>query len=132
GSRQIRYRYLYARLLGRLRQVPVEALLVVPLVSLAQLATHAAQLPPGLSVHIAEEEADTGELPPVVPRHLMEKRFLAVDHFVVREREAEVFVEGVEHPERERGVMVLAVDRSELHVLVRVVHPPHLPLGADA
>ena len=65
----------------------------------------------GLPVHVAEQQAQVGELLPVVARHLPEQRALAVHHLVVRERQHEVLVEGVEHPEGDLVVVPLAVDR---------------------
>ena len=85
---------------------------MVPLVPLAELAAHEQQLLAGLRVHVAVEQAQVGELLPVVARHLAEERAFAVDDLVVRERQHEVLVEGVEHAERELAVVILAVDRD--------------------
>ena len=53
-------------------------------------------------------------------------------HFVVRKRHAEVFVEGVHHPKRQLMMVKFAVDRVVRHVGQCVVHPAHVPLGAEA
>ena len=54
-----------------------------------------------------------------------------MDHFVVRERQHEVFVEGVNQAEGQLVVVVLAMDRLVPHVAERVVHPAHVPLQAE-
>ena len=100
-----------------LQHVPFEAGIVVPLAYLAELVAHEEQLLAGLGVHVAEEQPQIGELLPVVARHLAEQRALAVHDLVVRERQHEILVKGVEHAERELVVVVLAVNRILLKVL---------------
>ena len=53
-------------------------------------------------------------------------------HLVVRHRQHEVLVEGVDQAERQLVVMVAAVDRIVAHVGAGVVHPAHVPLQAEA
>ena len=92
-------------------QVPVEAAVVVPLASLAELAAHEHQLLAGVRVHVAVERAQRRRLLPVVAGHLAEHRALPVHDFVVRERQDEVLAEGVDQRERQVPVIVAAVDR---------------------
>ena len=61
-----------------------------------------------------------------------EQRALAVHDLVVRERQDEVLVPGVDHRERELVVVEAAVHRLLREVLERVVHPAHVPLEAEA
>ena len=82
--------------------------------------------------HVAVQQPQVGELLPQVAGHLVQQRALAVDHFVVRERQDEVLVEGVDQAEGQLVVVVLAVDRLVPHVADRVVHPAHVPLEAEA
>ena len=84
--------------------------LVVPLPPLPELPAYEQELLPRLRVHPAEQEAQVGELLPVVAGHLREQRPLAVHHLVVRQRQHEVLVERVDQAEREPPVLVLAVD----------------------
>ena len=53
-------------------------------------------------------------------------------HFVVRQRQDEVFVERVDQAERQLVVMKFAVDRIVPHVARRVVHPAHVPFQAES
>ena len=55
-----------------------------------------------------------------------------MDDLVVRERQHEVLVPGVDHREGELVVVEAPVDRLLREVLERVVHPAHVPLEAEA
>ena len=115
-----------------LRQMPVEAVIVIPLDELAELAAHEQQLLAWMCDPIREERAQAGELLPVVARHLADQRALAVHDLVVRERQHKVLAEGVHEGERDLVVVPLAVDRVERHVLEHIVHPAHVPLVVEA
>ena len=71
--------------LRELQQVPVERGVVVPLAILPELAPHEEELLPGLSILVAEQQAQVGALLPVVAGHLVDQRSLAVHHLVVRD-----------------------------------------------
>ena len=55
-----------------------------------------------------------------------------MDDFVVRQRQHEVFGERIEEAERDPVVMPAPVHRDLVQVLQRIVHPPHVPLEAEA
>ena len=57
---------------------------------------------------------------------------LAVHDFVVRQRQNEILRESVVETEDDIAVMMLAVDRLFGDVIQGVVHPPHVPLVAEA
>ena len=129
---QVAHQSLHA-LVGRpLQKIPLQALVVVPLVPLAELAAHEQQLLAGLGEQEAEEKAEVGEALPVVARHAREEGALAVHDLVVGERQDEVLVEGVEVAERQLVVVEPAEERIAAEVLQRVVHPAHVPLEAEA
>ena len=54
-----------------------------------------------------------------------------MNHFVVRERQDKVLTPGVDQTEREVIVQVASVNRILGEVVERVVHPTHVPLGAE-
>ncbi len=54
-----------------------------------------------------------------------------MDDFVVREREDEVFGEGVDHREGEVALMIFSVDGVFAEVVERVVHPAHVPFEVE-
>ena len=56
---------------------------------------------------------------PVIPRHLVEQRAFAMHHFVVRERQNEVFSVGVYHAERGDDVFT-----NSGSVVIRVSYQP--------
>ena len=112
--------------------VPVDAAFVRPFGPLAEFAAHEQQFLARVGPHQAVEQAQVGKLLPVVARHLGQQAALAVDHFVVRERQHEVLVEGVVQAEAEGVLVVAAVDRVLLEPRQRVVHPAHVPLHAKA
>lgn len=55
-----------------------------------------------------------------------------VDHFIMRQRQDEVFSVVVEHPEGQFIVMILTINRVELHVVRGVMHPSRVPLVPEA
>src|SRR5688500_10195159 len=115
-----------------LEEMPVEAAVVPPLLPLPQLAAHEEELLARLRVLVAEQQPQAGPLLPLVAGHLAEERALAMHHLVVRERQGELLAERVEPPEGELVVMEAAVDGVEGEVGERVVHPPEVPLVAEA
>ena len=117
---------------GLAEEVPVEAGVEVPLAPLAELAPHEEQLLARVAPHVGVEEAEVRHLLPRVAGHLVEERPLPVYHLVVREGEEEVLVEGVDEAEGQLVVVVFAVDGIVPHVAEGVVHPPHVPLQAEA
>ena len=69
--------------------------------------------------------AQIGEFLPAVARHLAEQRALAVHHLVMGQRQNEILGEGIEQPERQVVVMVVAVDRvlATCSSSVSCIHP---------
>ena len=53
-------------------------------------------------------------------------------HFVVRQRQHEVFGKGVEQTEGQLVVVVTTMDRVVRHVIEHVVHPAHVPFVVEA
>ena len=105
---------------------------MIPLLALPDLRSHEQQLLAGMRPHVGEKRADVGESLPFVARHLAEQRSLAVDHFIVRNRQHEILGEGVQQAEGDVVVVVLAVDRLLREVIQHVVHPAHVPLHREA
>src|SRR5262252_4990051 len=105
--------------------MPVDAGLVVPLAPLSNLATHKEQLLSRLSVHISKEETQVGKFLPVISRHLPYQGALSMNHLIVRERQHEIFIEGIDHTECKITVMEAPVNRIECHIAQRVIHPAH-------
>ena len=85
-----------------------------------------------MPVHEAVVGAHVGEALPLVARHAAEDRAFAVHDLVVAERQDEVLEEGVVQPEQDIAVVVAAMDRVLRDVIQGVVHPPHVPLVAEA
>ena len=113
-------------------QMPVERMVVLPFALLRELVAHEQELLAGMAEHEAVIGAHVGEALPVVSRHAAEDRALAVHDLVVGQRQDEIFGEGVEQAERDLLVMMLPVDRVLGDVVQGVVHPPHVPLVAEA
>ena len=87
---------------------------------------------PGCASLVTDQQPVIPQLAPLVARHLVEQRALAVHDLVVRERQDEVLRERVHERERDQVVVVAAIQRVERHVAQRVVHPAHVPLEVEA
>ncbi len=129
---EIAHQPLHALAHRLVQQMPVEAAIVIPLALLRELAAHEQELLARMRPHEPEIGAQIGEALPTVARHAADERALAVHHFVVGQRQNEVFRKGVDEPERQIVVMMPPVNGVLLHVTEGVVHPPHVPLEAEA
>ena len=81
---------------GELLEVPVEALVVTPLLPLAELTALKKKLFAGVRPHQRVEHPQIGELLPHVSRHFAKQGAFSVHDLVVAEHQDEMFVEGVE------------------------------------
>ncbi len=115
-----------------LQQVPVQRVLKVPLVPLAQLRPHKGELLARVGHHIGVEGPDTGEFLGVVPGHLAEEGALHVDHLVVGQGQDIVLREGVHQGEGDVPVVELAEVGVQLDIVADVIHPAHVPLEVKA
>ena len=115
-----------------LKQVPVQGILVVPLVPLAQLSPHEGELLARVGHHVGVEGPDAGEFLGVVAGHLAEEGALHVDHLVVGEGQDIVLREGVHQGEGDITVVELAKIGVQLDIVADVVHPAHVPLEVEA
>src|SRR5690348_10473159 len=83
GAVEVADQVLDAAVFRLLEQVPIEAVVMVPLAVLRELAAHEQQLLAWVRPHESEVRAQVGESLPAVPRHLAEQRTLAVHDLVV-------------------------------------------------
>ena len=110
-----------------LKEVPVQGILVMPLVPLAQLRPHEGQFLARMGEHIGVEGTDTGELLTVLPGHFPQEGTLHVDDLVMGQGQDVVFREGVHQGEGDVPVVELAEIGIQLDVVADVVHPAHVP-----
>ncbi len=101
---------------------------MVPFTSLRKLVAHKQQFLTGEGPHPAVVGAQVGKLLPRIARHAVENRFLAVHHFIVRQRQDKVLGVVVQHAEGQLIVVMLAINRIQFHVVQCVVHPAEVPL----
>src|SRR5689334_16643421 len=93
------------------QEPPIELAVGIPFAALADFATHEEEHFPGEKPLVTEQRAKIGKAAPVITRHAGKERTFAVDDFVVRKRENEIFVVMIEHREREIVLMVFAMHR---------------------
>ena len=129
---QVPHPGLHSGVQRELKDPPLQAFLVGPLAFLPELVAHEEQLLARLRPLISEEQAQGGELLPLVARHVTDERAFAVHHLIVRERQHVVLGEHIEAAEGELVVIEAAMDGILRQVFERVVHPSHVPLEAEA
>ena len=115
-----------------LQEVPLEPRIMVPLAPLTELPAHKHQLLTRVGPHETVVGTQVGKFLPVVARHAAKKRTFAMNHLIVGQGQNEVLGEGVGEAESDLIVVIATVDRIALHVLERVMHPPHVPLVAES
>jgi hypothetical protein len=103
---QVAHQALHAGVQRVVQQVPVQALVVVPLALLRELAAHEQQLLARVREHEAVVGPQVGELLPAVAGHARQQRTLAVHDLVVRDRKHEVFAESVDEAEGDLAMVV--------------------------
>src|SRR5690348_3708238 len=95
------------------QQMPIDAGFMIPLMPLSDFTAHEEQLLSRLSVHVSEKKTQVGKLLPVISRHLPYQRAFSVNHFIMRERQDKIFVEGVDHAECKVTMMEAPVNGIE-------------------
>ena len=84
-----------------------------------------------MAVHEGVQQAQIGQFRGFVTGHLAEQGFFQMHHFIVRQRQDEVLIEGIHDTEGQLIVMVTAVYWFLLHIEQHIVHPPHVPLETE-
>ena len=85
----------------KLEQMEIEGAIFVPLAPLSELLSHEQKLLAGMRPHEAVIGTKVGKLLPVIARHFVDKRSLAVHHFIVAERQHEILGESIKQAEGE-------------------------------
>ena len=114
------------------QQLPVLLAALVPLPQLGQLKAHEVQLLPRVGHHVQVQRPGLGELPLVLPVHLLGNGCLAVDALVVGEGQQVALVVEVVHGEGELVVLPRPLVGRGLEVGQGVVHPANVPLVVKA
>ena len=114
-----------------IKQKPVKLLGLIPLDELGEFRAHEGELLARMGDHVCHEGTVAVELAVVLTRHLVEERLLAVDHFVMGNRQDEVLAPGVVQGEDQFAVDISAEDGVGLEVFEFVVHPSHVPLEVE-
>ena len=108
---EVAHQRLHALVRCMVEQVPVEAAGFRPFGPRRHFLAHEQQFLTGIAPHETVVGAQCRELLPVVARHLRQQRALAMHHFVMGQRQHEIFREGIEQAEGQLVVVVLAIDR---------------------
>lgn len=114
-----------------LKAVPVKFPVMVPFACLSQLTAHEEKFFARVGYGGGKEESLLGRFSPVVAWHLSPQRALEMDHLVVGQGQEKPFAERVEQTEGHKIVIVASVERVQLHIGQRVVHPAHVPLEVE-
>ena len=132
---QIAHQTLHPSVRRLIQVLPVQRALLAPLVPLRKLAAHVQQFLARMAPHVTVVSPQVGKALPfagqAVTGHLAQHRAFAVNHFIVRDRQHEVVVEGVHQREPHLVLMPTAVNGRARHVAQRVVHPAHVPLVVE-
>src|SRR5579862_1916100 len=86
---------------GVSEQMPIEASVVIPFALLTELIAHEEKLFAGMAVHEAVIGSQIGEALPAIAGHAPEDRPLAMDNFVMAQRQDEIFRKSVKQAEGE-------------------------------
>ena len=115
-----------------IKQVPLELLVIVPLVKLTDIAAHKHKLLTRVSKHITDKSTHTLELLLIAAGHFIDKRTLSVNNLIMRNRKNKVLRKRINKTERELILMPVSPQRIFAKIGKRVVHPAHIPLIVKA
>ena len=73
-----------------LHQMPIQTILIIPLNKLTKLTAHKEQFLAWMSHPVTKEVSEPSKLLPVIARHLADQRALAMDYFVMRQRQDKI------------------------------------------
>src|SRR6516225_1693827 len=128
---QVLYQFSQTVMERILKQMPVEALIMIPFRPLAEFPSHEEQLFAGMRIHPAIEHSEVRKFLPGVPRHLVDHRAFAINHFVMAQHEDEILMKGVDQRKGRISLMVSAMDGFVAHVVQEIVHPSHVPFQSE-
>ncbi len=129
---QVGDQFVYALMVGKLHEWPVQCGLGIPFGPLAELAAHEQQLLARVGILVGIQQPQVGETLPHIARHLVQHASFQMHHLIVGEGQHEVFSPQIELAEGQLVMVVLAVDGIRFHVGQGVVHPAHVPLHGKA
>ena len=112
-------------------ELPFEIAPDVPLTPLPKFHAHEQGFLAGMGKHVGIEAANVGEFLPLVTGHFTDDVALAMHHFIVGERQHEVFAVVIPHAEGEVVLVKLAEPRIHAEVVEHVVHPAHVPFEVE-
>ena len=115
-----------------LREMPVQAGSMFPLGELTEFDTLKDKLLSRVCPHPCQKHPAVREFLPVIPRHFIEERSLAMHDLVVAEYQNEMFLKCIEHRKRDFPLVISAVDRFFADISQAIVHPTHVPFEAKA
>src|SRR4051794_32079536 len=110
-----------------LEQIPFDRATFVPFIPLPDFTAHEQQLLARMSHLVAKQESQVGELLPPVPGHTRKQCAFSVNHFIVGQRQHEVFAIGVELRKGQHALVIFPVLRIFPDVKQRIVHPAKIP-----
>ena len=132
-SIEIPYEVLDALVYRVLEEIPLELLVLGPLVILREVLAHEEKLLARMRPEVAIRGTKILRLLlEGLARHLPEHRALAVHDLVMREHEHEVLGVVIDHGEGELVIAALPEERIRTHVAEEVVHEAHVPLEVEA
>ena len=111
--------------------IPVKAARFAPLAALTKLLTHEQQFFTGVAPHETVIGPQICKFLPFVARHFLEHGFLAMHHFIMGNRQHEIFAKCVDQAKRDFIMMMAAVDGFTGKIGERVIHKAHVPLEAE-
>src|SRR3984957_17546362 len=112
--------------------MPLQARIVIPLRPLAELIPHEQKLLAGMAEHEPVQEPQIRELLPLIARHFTQHGTLPVDDLIVRERQNEIFGEGINQAKCNLAMLVTSEHWILRQVVQPVMHPAHIPLEAES
>ena len=117
---------------GVIQQQPVLLAAFIVFPQLAKLVAHKVQHLAGVNCHIQIERTPLGELILILAVHLLQDGRLAMNIFIMAERQDVMLPPEIHHRESQLAQVGFAFFRCFFEVVQRIVHPAKIPLVVKA
>ncbi len=115
-----------------IEQMPIQTLVFLPFLPLADFRTHEQQFLAGMAKHESQKSAQVGEFLPKIAGHLVQQGALAVHHLVMAQDQDEILMKSIEQSKSDHVVVIFAIDGIFGKIGQKIVHPTHIPFEIES
>ena len=113
-------------------QMPIQAVIKIPLNELTELSTHEHQFLPRMGHPVRKEIPKSGELLPIIARHLADQGTFPMDHLIMGQRQYKILRKSIHQRKCKLILVPFPIDGIQADIIQHIIHPAHIPLIVEA